>query len=476
MQVRMRVALGSVALAIVAAPIADATPKKRARLTLRSVGTAPATVKAGGTFTLTARVANARNRLAASGRLTLSLRPSTGAKVRLDGFNVKTLRGGKVRTLRMKVKVAGTVRGGSYSLVACVRRGSGEVLGSCRTVRKLTITTTPAAPAPSPAPVPAPLPAPDTRSTSAKLRDAITSGGMLAHLREFQNVADNSGGNRASGLQGFGGTTEYLVKTLRAAGYQPTVQTFGFAFFKQLEDSIFTRTGPTQRTYVENEDFATMSYSGTGDTTAQVTAVDINLTPPRASTSGCEASDFSGFQQGRVALMQRGSCDFGVKVANAEAAGATAAIIFNQGNTSGADRNDVFAGTLGRPVGIPAVSISFADGQELATGDTPTVRIKTKTLNDQRTTNNVLAETPGGNANEIVLVGSHLDSVPRAPGSTTTAPVRPSTSSSRCRWPSSASPPSTRFASPGGALRKRACWAPRTTSTSSRRRRSTASR
>ena len=34
--------------------------------------------------------------------------------------------------------------------------------------------------------------------------------------------------------------------------------------------------------------------SGIGDVTASVTAVDINLTPPRASTSGCEAADFAG--------------------------------------------------------------------------------------------------------------------------------------------------------------------------------------
>ena len=45
-----------------------------------------------------------------------------------------------------------------------------------------------------------------------------------------------------------------------------------------------------------------------------------------------------------------------------------------------------------------------------------TVHIKTQTQNDDRKTSNVIAETPGGNAGEVVLVGSHLDSVPEGPG------------------------------------------------------------
>ena len=42
--------------------------------------------------------------------------------------------------------------------------------------------------------------------------------------------------------------------------------------------------------------------------------------------------------------MQRGTCSFAAKVVNAQAAGASGAIIRNQGT---AGRTDVFAGTLG---------------------------------------------------------------------------------------------------------------------------------
>lgn len=60
-----------------------------------------------------------------------------------------------------------------------------------------------------------------------------------------------------------------------------------------------------------------------------------------------------------IALMSRGELNFSVKVANAMAAGAAAAIIYN--NTSG-----IFFGTLGSAGNwIPAVSISQADGLTL---------------------------------------------------------------------------------------------------------------
>ena len=87
----------------------------------------------------------------------------------------------------------------------------------------------------------------------------------------------------------------------------------------------------------------------------------------------------------------------------------------NQGNTAGADRNNLFAGTLGGPVRIPAVAVSYANGVELSTGS-PTVHLITDTLNEIRQTANVIAETPGGNPDKVVLVGSHLDSVPEGPG------------------------------------------------------------
>ena len=146
--------------------------------------------------------------------------------------------------------------------------------------------------------------------------------------------------------------------------------------------------------------------------TGVVQAVDLVLppTPAPSSTSGCEAADFAGFTAGNIALLQRGTCDFGVKVANAAAAGAVAAIIFNEGQPG---REETLSATLGAPAAIPTVGTSFALGSTLG-GITATIAVDA--LGEIRTTQNITAEIRGRNANNVVLVGAHLDSVPEGPG------------------------------------------------------------
>jgi Zn-dependent M28 family amino/carboxypeptidase len=158
-----------------------------------------------------------------------------------------------------------------------------------------------------------------------------------------------------------------------------------------------------------------MTYSGSGDVTTNVQPVDTSAAPTDTSTSGCEAADFSGFVAGRIALMQRGTCSFRIKAQNAEAAGATAAVIFNRGTTGS---EGLIVGTLGSPgIDIPVVGTTFAAGQALYSSDSSVVaHVFTSTISEVRTTSNVLADTPGGNPDEVVVVGGHLDSVPEGPG------------------------------------------------------------
>jgi Zn-dependent M28 family amino/carboxypeptidase len=251
---------------------------------------------------------------------------------------------------------------------------------------------------------------------------------MLEHLKALQRIADDNGGNRASGFQGYGGSVEYVVTQLRAAGYSPTTQVFDFVTFEELSDPVLKEISPTAKTYTQ-EEFATMSYSASGDTgTATITPVDINLdaTPAnRTSTSGCEAADFAGFPAGNIALIQRGTCDFAVKAANAQDAGAVGAIIFNQGNDPG--RTGVVAGTLGETaqdgdpnppdITIPVVGTSYAEGERLANESDPTTgQIIVDAESNRRKSTNVLADTPTGNPDNTTIVGSHLDSVPEGPG------------------------------------------------------------
>ena len=257
---------------------------------------------------------------------------------------------------------------------------------------------------------------------------------MKGHLAALQQIADDNGGNRASGFQGYGASVQYVRSQLSAAGYEPVTQVFDFVLFSENSAPIFQRTAPTARTYqpptesgTPPAEFQSMSYSAAGDVTEDLEAIDVNLAPPRASTSGCEDADFAGFTAGNIALIQRGTCTFYDKTLNAQEAGAAGVIIFNQGNDPG--RVDVVAGTLGEEaqdgdpaepdITIPAIGTSYAIGEELVTQDASddvVVRVAVDAINEQKTSTNVLADTPGGDPANTVVIGAHLDSVDEGPG------------------------------------------------------------
>ena len=257
-------------------------------------------------------------------------------------------------------------------------------------------------------------------STPDKLTRAVTLPGLLRHLGAFQFIADKHGDTRASGTPGFDRSADYVAWTMKLAGYKVTRQPFEFTYCED-SSSAFDRTAPAPPvTYVDGTDYQLMSCTGAGNVTAAVQAVDLNLTPPRASTSGCEAADFAGVNvTGKIALMQRGSCDFFVKATNAAAAGAVGAIIFNQGNgtpEANPDRYELFGGNLGGEVSIPTIAVPYALGEQFAGTAGLTVHLAAEAISEDRTTENVFAETPGGNPDNVVMLGSHLDSVPAGPG------------------------------------------------------------
>ena len=245
----------------------------------------------------------------------------------------------------------------------------------------------------------------------------MTPAGITEHLTALQSIAAVHDDTRASGTEGYDQSVDYVVSRLRTAGYSPTVQTFEFPFFRENAPSTLSQTSPTPTTYDNPDDFSSMTYSASGTVTdATVVPVDTTLTPTETSTSGCEAADFPAEVDGAVALMQRGTCPFGDKVANAQTAGAVAAIVFNRG-TPGNEGS--VAGTLGAPQadpGIPALGASFALGQDLADPAGTTVSITSDTESEIRDTYNVLAETPGGKEKNTIQAGAHLDSVVAGPG------------------------------------------------------------
>ena len=259
---------------------------------------------------------------------------------------------------------------------------------------------------------------------AAQMRKIITVKGMLKHENAFQKIANANGGTRVAGTAGFDQSVTYVVNKLKGAGYKPVVQTFDFAFFSENSPPEFARISPNPRTYVDQESFDTMDYSGSGDVTGNVMEVADNLFPPgpeaSSSNAGCEDADFAGDFTGKVALIQRGTCTFHDKALNAQNHGAAAVLIFNEGQAD-LGRDGLLFGTLGAPdFDIPVLGLSFADGQELhnllIAPNTVTVHIKTDTTSEIRQAANVLADSKGGDPNRVIVQGSHLDSVAAGPG------------------------------------------------------------
>ncbi len=250
-----------------------------------------------------------------------------------------------------------------------------------------------------------------------KLRDAVSVNGILKHERALQQIANQNGGTRASGTPGFEASAAYVTKRLTDAGYRVSQQEFEFPFFAELSD-------PVLETVPATGDFepTTLEFSPSGDVTGALVPTNDIVIPPTAdpsSTSGCEPTDFvpASATEPQVALVQRGTCTFFDKATNAAAAGYDAVAIFNEGQQP--DRFGPLDGTLGEQTSIPVVGLSFTDGAALyaaAQAGPLTVHVQTDTVNETRTTKNVIADTPQGNPDKAIVVGAHLDSVLAGPG------------------------------------------------------------
>jgi hypothetical protein len=245
--------------------------------------------------------------------------------------------------------------------------------------------------------------APATPEQAARV---VTVEGVLRHLRELQKIADENGGTREVGSPGFDGSLDYVVQTLRAAGYRPTLHRFIVRASREVRPPTLELLSP--RPLQPEGEYLALEYSGSGDVTGPVEPVDAE-----SEGSGCEESDFDGFSRGAVALLRRGGCFFAVKVENAEEAGASAALVFNDG---GPGREGPVSGTLGRPVDIPALGISHALGTQLAETEGTRVHLVAEIDNTALETANVIADLPGRGDGGVVLLGAHLDSVAAGPG------------------------------------------------------------
>jgi len=265
---------------------------------------------------------------------------------------------------------------------------------------------------------------------ASKLLPCIRTQDLWRYMQAFQAIADQNPGpdghaSRNSGEPGYKASADYVANLMRQAGYDVTIQKYKFFYFAYAGLPTLREVSPTSHDYSVVSDWN--PGQSTGTTTADLQpagGIVIPPTPSPSSSSGCAAGDFSGFVQGRVALIQRGGCNFGVKVLNAQAAGASGVIIFNEGNPG---RTGVLAGSLVDAAGnrivptIPVAFTSFATGDDLLNqynqavqGGTalPVMSLDIKAVvNPNADDYNVIADSKGGDPNHVVVVDAHLDAI-----------------------------------------------------------------
>src|SRR3954451_22283788 len=261
--------------------------------------------------------------------------------------------------------------------------------------------------------------------TPGKLVPCITTSDLWTHMQALQAIADANPGadghpSRNSGEPGYKASVDYVAAAMRQAGYSVTIQPYTFTYSSYVGTPAFSEVSPTSRGFKLIDEWNPGSSQGDA-TGAQVKPAGHTVMPPTpapSSASGCDPSDFTGFA-GKIALIQRGTCNFGVKVLNAEAAGAVGVVIFNEGNPG---RTGAFSGSMvdanGNPfvATIPVAFVTFDIGQSLynqyTAGTPPVMSLSIHQIVDpNRTDWNLIAESKGGDPNHVVVVDGHLDAI-----------------------------------------------------------------
>jgi Iap family predicted aminopeptidase len=226
---------------------------------------------------------------------------------------------------------------------------------------------------------------------------AITRAELAEHLDALARAAAENGGSRAVGTAGYEASVEYVSDALRAAGWRVQLQEFGVPRF-ELESSLVSVGG---RELERPRDYQVLTYSGSGRVGGRL----------QHRRSGCAAENFTDLADDDVPVVERGICFFGSKAGHAQRAGAKALVVVDRSETA----RGVPSGTLAiQGIRIPVVLM--ADSALGRAPDGTRVDVEVEASTRRQGSENVIADTPGGRGDRVVMAGGHLDSVPGGPG------------------------------------------------------------
>jgi len=230
--------------------------------------------------------------------------------------------------------------------------------------------------------------------SNTDLGAAFDSQKAFAHVRAL--AVDI--GTRPAGTAAEAAAADYIAEQLAAYGYQVDQQLFSFAAFIDLGTTLEVLSSEDQPAGPVLNPLP-MQPSIAGELEAEIAEAGLG-----------RPEDLTSENAGRIALIRRGETSFSDKIANAAAAGALAAIIYN-------NQPGQFEGQLSAAPPIPAVSLSQEEGQillDLLKEGPVRVRLAVRVELGPRDSQNVIARPPDGQCR--LYVGGHYDSVAVAPG------------------------------------------------------------
>ncbi|WP_066070193.1 M28 family peptidase [Neobacillus soli] len=236
-----------------------------------------------------------------------------------------------------------------------------------------------------------------TQYTIGKINGPFNSDNVMKHIK---NLSVDIGPREAGSAAERAGA-EYIESVLKSYGYETTIE----------EAPRSNRTELLLKVLSDNNKIIPLkAVSNAPQTTGD------GITGNLYSAGIGQPGDFTAAASGKIALIQNGGITVGDKAKNAMAAGAIGVLIYD--NQDRFTLPTVSLGTV-RP-NIPVGTITKKDGEafvsQLSKGNVQ-VQLSIKTLTNQKTVNVIAVKKPKGVVNpEIYYVGSHLDSVPFAPG------------------------------------------------------------
>nr|WP_042188863.1 M28 family peptidase [Kibdelosporangium sp. MJ126-NF4]CEL18504.1 Aminopeptidase Y (Arg, Lys, Leu preference) [Kibdelosporangium sp. MJ126-NF4]CTQ97988.1 Aminopeptidase Y (Arg, Lys, Leu preference) (EC 3.4.11.15) [Kibdelosporangium sp. MJ126-NF4] len=233
-----------------------------------------------------------------------------------------------------------------------------------------------------------------------RLARSVTAENINRHLIALQRIADTNGGTRAAHTPGYQKSIDYIAGKLRAAGFQ--VSTPQFTYNRVVVDSAVASAGsvrvvPTQMTDSPN--------TPVGGVSGPLVVLPTDATP------GCQPEDYAGLNaRGAVVLVKRGGCPFTQKHNVAADAGAVAALVYNHVDGPG------LGGIDPAQARIPISGLTTAEGLALAGASGAPATVDVRTHRELTTSRYLVTQTRTGRADNVVLAGAQLDSLPTNAG------------------------------------------------------------